>query len=80
MSSYQLDSGEWSEADEVTVLVVILLSALEFYLMPLGMTVLNMIMGIKIGVDMVMGVTTQWLINLWVGVTSWLAMLISRSL
>ena len=39
------------------MLVIVLLSALEFYLMPLGMTVLDAIVGIKIGVDTVMGIT-----------------------
>ena len=48
--------------------------------MPLGTTVLDAIAGIKIGVDMVTGVTAQGLINLLVGITSWSAMLISRSL
>ena len=55
--SHRLDSLEWSEADGVTVLVIILLLALEFYLMSLGTTVLDAIMDIKIGVDAVMGVT-----------------------
>ena len=58
-------------------MVVVLLSALEFYLMPLGMTVLDAIAGIEIGVDTVMGVTIQGLINLLVSVMSWLATLIS---
>ena len=78
--SRRLDSGEWSEADEVAVLVVVLLSALEFCLMSLGTTVLDAIAGIEIGVDAVAGVTTHGLINLLVGVTSWSAMLISWSL
>jgi len=39
--------------------------------MPLGMTVLDVIVGIEIGVDTVVGVTTQGLINLLVGVMSW---------
>ena len=57
MGSHQLDSGEWSEADGVAVLVVILLSALEFCLMLLGMTVLDAIVDIEIGVNTVVGVT-----------------------
>ena len=61
-------------------MVVILLSALEFCPMPLGMTVLDAMASIKIGVDTVMGVTAQGLINLLVGITSWSAMLISQSL
>ena len=44
-------------ADGVAMLVVILLSVLEFYQMPLGMTVLDVIADIKIGVDMVTSVT-----------------------
>ena len=40
------------------MLVVVLLSALEFCLVPLGMTVLEAIAGIEIGVDTVMSVTT----------------------
>ena len=80
MGSYRLDSGEWSKADGVTVLVVVLLSVLDFYLMSLGMTVLDAIAGIEIGVDTVVGVTAQGLINLLVGVMSWLATLISWSL
>ena len=48
--------------------------------MPLGMTVLDAIVGIEIGVDMVAGVTTQGLINLLVGIMSWSATLISWSL
>ena len=59
------------EADEVTMLVVVLLSALEFYLMSLGMTILDAIVGIEIGVDAVTGITAHGLINLLVGVTSW---------
>ena len=47
--SHQLDSMEWSEADRVAVLVVVLLSALEFCLMLLGTTVLDAITGIEIG-------------------------------
>jgi len=39
------------------VLVVVLLSALEFCLMPLGMTILDAIAGIEIGVDTVVGIT-----------------------
>ena len=54
----QLDCGEWSEADGVAVLVVVLLSALDFCLMSLGMTVLDAIACIEIGVDAVAGVTT----------------------
>ena len=61
-------------------MVVILLSALEFCLMPLGMTVLDVIVGIEIGVDMVTGVTVQGLIDLLVGITSWSATLILWSL
>ena len=61
-------------------MVVVLLSALEFYLMSLSTTVLDAIAGIEIGVDTVAGVTAQGLINLLVGVTSWSAMLISWSL
>ena len=68
--SRRLDSGEWSEVDGVVVLVIILMSALKFYLMSLGMTVLDAITGIEIGVDAVMGVTAQGLINLLVGITS----------
>ena len=52
------------------MLVIILLSALEFCLMSLGMTVLDAIADIEIGVDAVTGVTAQGLINLLVGVTS----------
>ena len=52
-----LDSREWSEADGVAVLVIILLSVLEFCLMLLGTTILDAITGIEIGVDAVMGVT-----------------------
>jgi len=48
--------------------------------MPLGMTVLDAIVGIEIGVDAVTGITTQGLINILVGVMSWSAMLISWSL
>ena len=55
--SHRLDSLEWSEADGVTVLVVVLLPMLEFCQMPLGMTVLDAIAGIEIGVDTVIGVT-----------------------
>ena len=40
------------------MLVVVLLSTLEFCLMSLGMTVLDAIADIKIGVDAVTGVTT----------------------
>ena len=69
--SHWLDSREWSEADGVTVLVVVLLSALEFYMMLLGMTVLDAIAGIEISVDVVVGVTAHGLINLLVGVMSW---------
>ena len=57
MGSHRLDSGEWSEADEVAVLVVVLLSALEFYLMTLSTTVLDAIADIEIGVEAVTGVT-----------------------
>jgi len=71
---------EWSEADGVTMLVIVLIPALELYLMPLGTTVLDAITGIEIGIDMVVGVTTHWLINLLVGVMSWSATLISWSL
>ena len=48
--------------------------------MPLGMTILDVIVGIEIGIDTVTGVIGQGLINLLVGVTSWSAMLISWSL
>ena len=58
------------KADGVTVLVIILLSVLEFCPMPLGTTVLDAMASIKIGVDTVMGVTAQGLINLLVGVMS----------
>ena len=51
-------------------MVVVLLSALEFCLMSLGTTVLDVIAGIEIGVDAVTGVTAHRLINLLVGVTS----------
>ena len=61
-------------------MVVVLLSALEFYLMSLSTTVLDAVVDIKIGVDVVTGVTAQGLINLLVGITSWSAMLISWSL
>ena len=54
------------------MLVVVLLSALEFCLMSLGTTVLDVIAGIEIGVDVVAGVTAQGLINLLVGIMSWL--------
>ena len=70
MGSHQLDSREWSEANGVTVLVIVLLLVLEFYLMSLGTNVLNAIMGIEISVDAVVGVTTHVLINLLVGVMS----------
>ena len=39
------------------MLVVVLLSVLEFCLMPLGTTVLNAVAGMEIGIDTVMGVT-----------------------
>ena len=55
--SHRLDSGEWSEADGVAMLVIVLLSALEFYLMSLCTTVLDAIMDIRIDVDAVMGIT-----------------------
>ena len=61
-------------------MVVVLQSALEFCLMSLGMTVLDAIVGIEIGIDMVTCVTAQGLINLLVGIMSWLATLISWSL
>ena len=48
--------------------------------MSLGTTVLDAIADIEIGVDAVMGVTAQGLINLLVGIMSWLALLILRSL
>ena len=70
MGSHRFDSRGWSEADGIAVLVVVLLLALEFFLMSLGMTVLDAIADIEIGVDVVTGVTTQGLINLLVGVTS----------
>ena len=57
VGSRRLDSGEWSKADGVAVLVIILLSALEFSLMSLGMTVLNAITDIEIGVEAVTGIT-----------------------
>ena len=57
VGSHWLDSREWSKADGVTVVVVMLLSTLEFCLMPLGMTVLDAIAGIDIGVDTVVGAT-----------------------
>ena len=80
MGSYRLDSEEWLEANGVTVLVVVLLSALEFCLMSLGTTVLDAIVGIEIGVDAVVSVTVHGLINLLVGIMSWSATLISWSL
>ena len=52
------------------MLVIVLLSVLEFCLMLLGTIVLNAIAGIEIGVDAVAGVTAHGLINLLVGVTS----------
>ena len=55
--SHRLDNEEWSEADGVAMLVVVLLSVLEFHPMSLGMTVLDAITGIKIGVDTVADVT-----------------------
>ena len=58
MRSYRLDSGEWSEVDGVVVLVIVLLLALEFCMMPLGMTILNATAGIEIGIDTVASVTT----------------------
>ena len=79
MRSYRLDSGEWSEVDGVVVLVIVLLLALEFYLMSLGMNVLDAIVDIAIGVDVVTGIPVQGLINLLVGIMSWSAMLISWS-
>ena len=66
-----LDSGEWSEANGVAVLVIVLLLSLEFCPMPLGMTVLDAMAGIEIGVDVVAGITMHGLINLLVGVMSW---------
>ena len=57
-------------------MVIVLLPVLELCLMPLGTTVLDVIAGIVIGVDTVTGVTTQGLINLLVGITSWSATLI----
>ena len=71
MGSRRLDSLEWSEADGVTVLVVVLLLTLELCLMSLGTTVLDAIAGIEIGVDVVVGITMHGLINLLVGVMSW---------
>ena len=62
------------------MLVVILLSALVFYLMPLGMTVLDAMAGIETSIDTVTGITAQGFINLLVGIMSWSAMLISWSL
>ena len=70
MGSHRLNSGEWSEDDGVTVLVVVLLSVFKFCLMLLGMTVLDAIAGIEIGVDAFMGVIMLGLINLLVGVMS----------
>ena len=77
MGSHRLDSGEWSEANRVIVLVVILLLALEFFLISLGTTVLDAIASIEIGVDAVIDVTAHGFINLLVGVISWSATLIS---
>ena len=68
------------EANGVAVLVIILLLVLEFCLMPLGMTVLDAIVGIEIGIDAVAGITMHGLIILLVGITSWSATLISWSL
>ena len=62
------------------MLVIVLLSALEFYLMPLGMTVLDAMAGIETSIDTVTGITAQGFINLLVGIMSWSAMLISWSL
>ena len=39
-------------------MVIVLLSVLEFCLMSLGTTVLDVIADIKIGVDAIMGITT----------------------
>ena len=80
MGSHRLYSGEWLEADGVTVLVVVLLSVFEFYMLTLGTTVLDAIAGIEISVDAVMGVTMHGLINLMVSVMSWSATLILWSL
>ena len=62
------------------MLVVVLLSVLEFCPMPLGTTVLNAMAGIEIGIDTVVGVTAQGLINLLDGIMSWSATLILWSL
>ena len=62
------------------MLVVVLLPTLELCLMWLGMTVLDAIAGIEIGVDTVSGIIVQGLINLLVSITSWSATLISWSL
>ena len=77
MGSYQLDSLEWSEANGVTVLVIVLLPALELCLMPLGTTVLDVIVGIEISIDTVTGVTAQGLINRLVDITKWSAVSVS---
>ena len=61
-------------------MVVVLLLALEFFLMSLGMIVLDAIADIEIGVDAVTSITAHGLINLLVGVMSWSAVLISQSL
>lgn len=49
-------------------MVVVLLSTLKFYLMPLGTTILDAVMGVEVGVDAVAGVTMQGLINILVGI------------
>ena len=65
------------EANGVAMLVVVLLSTLEFYLMPLGMTVLDAVMGIEVVIDVVTGITVQGLINLLVGTMNWSAVSVS---
>ena len=50
VGNHRLNGEEFSDAGGVTVLAVILLSALEFYLMLLGMTVLDAVMDIEVGV------------------------------
>ena len=53
------------------MLVAVLLLVLEFCLMSLGTTILDAIVGIKISIDVVTGITMHGLINLLVGVMSW---------
>ena len=59
------------------MLVVVLLSVLEFYLMPLDMTVLDAVLGVEVGVDAITGVTAQGLINRLVDITKWSAVSVS---